>query len=56
VRKQVPLERLIVMPNRMVMVPEEAFVVLNDVGDHQRDDSEGKIFWTKTRRGSNLDG
>src|SRR5690349_7146136 len=56
VRKQIPLERLIVIPHGMVVVPEKTLVVLNDVGDHQPDEAEDEIFWANTRRSANLDG
>jgi len=46
-RQQIPLERLIVLPDRIVVVPEEALIVLNNVSDHQPHESENKIFWTK---------
>src|SRR5579885_2544700 len=43
-RQQIPLERLIVLPDRIAAVKKKAFVVAQHVGEHQADERENEVF------------
>lgn len=47
VRQEPPLEWLVVVSHRVVRMDEEAFVVREDVSDHQAYEGKYKVFWAQ---------
>ena len=55
VRQQIPAEWMIVLPCQVIPMDQEAFVVYQDITDHQADKAKQKIFETNARRSLNRD-
>jgi hypothetical protein len=45
--QQPPLKWLIVLPDRILRIDQEAFIVTKNVGHHQADEDEQEILWTQ---------
>ena len=54
VGKQPPLEGLDVRPFGISGVEEEAFIVVENVGNHEADEGEEKIFWAEQGKRAGL--
>jgi hypothetical protein len=50
--QQIPLEAFIVLPDRVLWMPEKILVVKDHLTDHQADDGEDKILRTYHRGGA----